>query len=132
MVNVVVGPASLEYIGGTYGTLDAFPVGTALPGAEDHPVGPTGGTPVPVLTGGRLAVGIALDPGLLGTGAVPLPLAPPVYTFRLLTVQKASLKASGLFWTYSLQVAALLEHVASVDHTCPAQSPQNVVSNTIC
>lgn len=46
-------------------------------------------------------------------------------------VQKAFVKADGLSRTKSLQVAALEAQVL-VDQTFPAQSPQKVVSNTIC
>lgn len=52
------------------------------------------------------------------------------YTLRELTDQYAFAKAKGLFWTYAWHVDASGEHTASVLHTLPAQSPQNVVSNT--
>jgi hypothetical protein len=52
------------------------------------------------------------------------------YTLRELTDQYAFTKAEGLFWTYAWHVDASGEHTASVLHTLPAQSPQNVVSNT--
>lgn len=53
-------------------------------------------------------------------------------TFRLLMDQYESANALGLFWTKSWQVFALAEQVGSELQTLPAQSPQKVVSKTIC
>ena len=75
------------------------------------------------------AIGFDCGIGLadeLGAGAGAGEELPELeYTFRELMVQYASLKAEGLFWTYSLQVAALEEQVLSWLQTWPAQSPVN-------
>lgn len=55
-----------------------------------------------------------------------------VYVRRELIRQNVSWKADGLLPTKSVQLSAFGEHVESELHTLPAQSPQKVMSNTIC
>lgn len=75
----------------------------------------------------------AIGKGFAGKGTACCFDDPPclVYTFNEFTTHFASLNAEGWFATKSLHVGAWEAH-SPVVHTAPAQSPQKVVSNTIC
>ncbi len=133
------------------------PAGRVGTGSGTGPAAVVAGTltSVPLLGAGLMGSGL-IGSGLIGSGLGAVPLvtvelvgpgvpvlpvvepfeaddpSPLVYTFSALTVQYASLNAVGLFCTYSSQVGARPEHVESEAQVSPAQTPQKVVSKTIC
>lgn len=127
----VVGDAGIEGVEGLVGV--ASVVGVALVVGVVVVVGGLEVVFIDVLNAevGGVAGAVFVAGGEVATGVVGCGFEPGWKTLSALMDQYALEKALPLLATKSSQVSALGAHPPCVQ-TPPAQSPQNVVSNTIC